>query len=342
MSITQFTSSDIAIDLGTSSTRVFVKGRGIVVNEPSVVAYKAQSNGKIVAVGDVAEEIAGRSGNQLRLERPIRGGKVIDLETAQLMVQYFVNKALGSVRLKPRVLGTEPIGSTRMESAMLVRTLESVGVRKHAQVDQIIASGLGAGLSIYEPQGNFVVDIGAGKTEIALLSMGGVVLSSSKPIAGNQIDVAIGEYVVRQYGIQIVGRVAEQIKFDLIDVRQSASPDRTIIVRGRDVVTGMPTVADVSLAGICEAIHDVLSQIAEAIQSVLSRTPPELCQDVLRNGITLCGGTSRLPKIDEVFAEAFGIPVHVSSSGGDCAVLGAGYMTDHYDMFSGSAFPVKE
>ena len=337
MAITQFSPADIAIDLGTSSSRVYVRGKGIIVNEPSVVAMKAGNSRRGIAVGEDAEQIAGRSAESVRLVYPIKEGRITDLETAQLMADYFVNKALGSVRMKPRIIGLVPLGLTRLEGSMFTNVLNNIGARKQTTIEQVVAGGLGSGLSIYEPQGSFVVDIGAGKTEIALLSMGGIVVSHSKPVAGMEIDNAIAGYIQREYDMIITPRTAEQIKFDLIDIRPGENKDRKVIVRGRDIATGMPTTSDVSLEGVAGSILKVVNEIIEAIQWALGKTPPELCQDVLRNGIVLCGGTSQLPKLDRMISETVGIPVRVAPEAGDSVVLGAGYMADHFDVFSGTA-----
>ena len=337
MALGQFSPADIAIDMGTDRTRIYVRGKGIVVNEASIVAMDSGKNGRIVAIGDGAEEVAGRSDNRIRVLHPVQQGKITDLETAQLMIQYFVNKAIGSVRLKPRAIAVKPIGCTRMEESILRRTVETVGCRAMVIVDSITAAGLGAGLTVYEPQGSFIVDIGAGKTEIALTSMGGIVLSHSIPIGGNQIDREIVEHIRREYEMSIVERTAEQIKFDLTDVSSPDTSDRFIVVRGRDIATGMPTTAEIRIEGIRSAVCIVLDQILEAVKWVLSRVPPEMCVDVLKNGIMVCGGSSQLPKLSDMITNAFGVPSLIAREAGECAVLGAGYMADHFEVYSNAA-----
>ena len=196
---------------------------------------------------------------------------------------------------------------------------------------------LGAGLTVFEPQGSFIVDIGAGKTEIALASMGGIVLSHSIPVAGAQIDREIVEYIRREYEMSIVGRTAEQIKFDLTDISREDTSGRYIVVRGRDIATGMPTTAEIRIEGIRSAVCTVLDQILEAIKWVLSRVPPEMCVDVLKNGIIVCGGSSQFPKLDEMISAAFGVPAVIAREAGECAVLGAGYMADHFEVYNNPA-----
>ncbi len=329
----QFAPADLAVDLGSRYTRVYVKGKGIVINEASVVAVNQERGGRVVAVGDDAEEIAGRSDSRYRLLRPVAQGKITDLETTQLMIQYFINKAIGSVRLKPRAIALRPIGTSRMEESVLRRTVESIGCRQQVIVDSIIAAGQGAGLPVYEPQGSFIADIGAGKTEIALVSMGGIVLSHTVPTGGNRIDQEIAAHIRREYDMAIVERAAEQIKCDLIDVRPEENAERKIVVRGRDIATGMPTTSEVGLEGVCGAICRVLDEIMDAMKWALARIPPELCSDVLKGGITLCGGTSRLPKLQELITAAFGVPASAAREAGECAVLGAGYLADHFELY---------
>ena len=333
MPVLQLQSADIAVDMGTSTTRVYVKGRGIVINEPSVIALR-ESDNRIVVVGNDAEEMVGRSGGGLKLRHPLQEGRVADLEAAQLMVQYFANKALGNLRRKPRLVTAKPIGLGKIDEAMYTQTLESIGLRKQAQIEGVLAAGIGAGLPVHEPQGSVIVNIGAGKTEIALLSMDGVVLSHAVNVAGIRIDRAIAEEVRKEYDVQITARAAERIKMDMTDIRPDACVGRTAIVRGRDSATGMPTTAEVDLSVPAKAVSSVVSEILQSVKWVLERIPPELCQDVLRGGITLCGGTAALPKVSTVFEEEFGIPTHVARDPAECTVIGAGYMADHFDLLS--------
>ena len=336
MALNQFLTADIAVDMGTGYSRIYVKGKGIVVNEPSILAVRSD-NHKVVAIGEGAEEIAGRSSAAVHLEYPIRNGKIVDLELAQIMLQYFVNKALGMLHLKPRLITAKPIGTTKLEETMLMKTIESVGGRNQIFIDQIIAAGLGAGLPVYEPQGSFIIDMGAGKTQIALVSMGGMVVSYSDSLGGERIDREIAESIKRKHDIVITQKVAEQIKMDLIDIKPVEKDDRFIIVRGRDIATGMPTTADVSMGTICEAICSVVTELTEMIKRVLTRVPPELCIDIAKNGIYLCGGTSQLPKLDVIIKEDLGIPVHIAKEAGESVVLGLGYVADHYDVYSGNS-----
>ena len=333
MPVLQLQSSDIAVDMGTYSTRVYVRGRGIVINEPSVIALR-NSDSRIVAVGSDAEEMVGRSGGGLKLRHPVQEGRVTDLEAAQLMMQFFANKALGNLRRKPRLVAAKPIGLGKIDEAMYTQALDSIGVRKQAAVEGVLAAGLGAGLPVHEPQGSLIVNIGAGKTEIALLSLDGVVISHTANVAGIRIDRAIAEEIRREYDVQITARAAERIKFDMTDIRPDAAGTRVVVVRGRDSATGMPTTAEADLSAAARAISSVVSEILQNVKWVLERIPPELCADVLHNGITLCGGSALLPKLDVVFEDAFGIPAHIARDPAECTVIGAGYMADSFDLLT--------
>lgn len=331
MPVLQLQSSDIAVDMGTYSTRVYVRGRGIVINEPSAIALR-ESDNRIVVVGNDAEEMVGRSGGGLKLRHPLHEGRVSDLEAAQLMMQYFANKALGNLRRKPRLVVAKPIGLGKIDEAMYTQTLESIGVKKQAPIEGVLAAGIGAGLPVHEPQGSLVVNIGAGKTEIALLSMDGVVISHTANIAGIRIDRAIAEAIRREYDVQITARAAERIKFDMTDIRPDAVGSRSVVTRGRDSATGMPTTVEVELSVAAQAITSVVNEIMQSVKWVLERIPPELCADVLRSGMTLCGGSALLPKLDTVFEKEFGIPTHIARDPAECTVTGAGYMADNFDL----------
>lgn len=332
----QFVSPDIAVDIGTNNTRVYVRDRGIVVNESSVVIARGDGARNIVAVGDSAEEMIGRSAGDIRIIHPLRDGVIVDYEMAQIMIHYFISKAIGTRRfVRPRVVVTMPGEVSKVERRAVINAMEKIGARQIFVVEQAFAAALGTGLPVYEPQGSFVVDIGGGTTEVALVSMGGIVLSHSIRVAGNKIDAAISGFLKKQHAILVTDRVAEQIKFDLADVRTSAKVDHVAVVRGRDIATGMPLTVDVNMAKVSEAIHEPLHEILGAIKWVLGRVPPELCADILQNGIFLTGGSAALPGLDTLIATEFGVPVSVARDAGECTTLGAGYMADHFDMLGG-------
>lgn len=333
MALFQLVKPDIAVDIGTNNTRIYVKDKGIVVNEPSVVIVRGDNTKNIIAVGDSAEEMIGRSAGNIRIVHPLRDGVIVDYEMAQVMIHYFVSKAIGSRHfVNPRMVVTMPGSVSKVERRAVINALERIGARQIFVVEQAFAAALGTGLPVYEPQGSFVVDIGAGTTEVALVSMGGIVLSHSIRIAGNKIDDAISGYLKKQHAILVTDRVAERLKFDLADVRAGENMEHIAVVRGRDIATGMPLTVDVNMAKVSEAIREPLKEILAAIKWVLGRIPPEFAADILQNGIFLTGGSAALPNLDAMIASEFGVPVSVARDAGECTTLGAGYMADHFDM----------
>lgn len=337
MALFQFVSPDIAVDIGTNNTRIYVKDKGIVVNESSVVVVRSDDPKKIIAVGDSAEELVGRSAGNVRIVHLLRDGVIVDYEMAQIMIHYFVSKAIGTRRfVRPRVVVTMPGKVSKVERRAVINAMERIGARQIYVVEQAFAAALGTGLPVYEPQGSFVVDIGAGTTEVALVSMGGIVLTNSIRVAGNRIDEAVSGYLKKQHGILVTDRVAEQIKLDLADIRINEDLEHIAVVRGRDIATGMPLTVDVNMSKVSEAVREPIKEILGAIKWVLGRTPPELAADILQNGIFLTGGSAALPNLDSLIASEFGVPVSVARDAGECTTLGAGYMADHFDML-GSA-----
>lgn len=332
MAVFQLVSPDIAVDIGTNNTRVYVKDKGIVVNEPSVVIMRGESK-EIIAIGDSAEELIGRSPGNIRIVHPLRDGVIVDYEMAQIMIHYFVSKAIGTRHfMRPRVVVTMPSKVSKVEHSAVINAMEKIGARQIFVVEQAFAAALGTGLPVYEPQGSFIVDIGGGTTEVALVSMGGIVLSHSIRVAGNKIDEAISGFLKKQHGILVTERVAEQLKLDLADVFRTEGMEHVAVVRGRDIATGMPLTVDVDMVKVSEAISDTLREILGAIKWVLGRIPPELAADILQNGIFLTGGSAALPNLDSMIAAEFGVPVSVARDAGECTTLGAGYMADHFDM----------
>ena len=332
MALFQLVSQDIAVDIGTNNTRVYVKDKGIVVNEPSVVIMRGESK-EIIAIGDSAEELIGRSPGNIRIVHPLRDGVIVDYEVAQIMIHYFVSKAIGTRHfMRLRVVVTMPSKVSKVEHSAVINAMEKIGARQIFVVEQAFAAALGTGLPVYEPHGSFIVDIGGGTTEVALVSMGGTVLSHSIRVAGNKIDEAISGFLKKQHGILVTERVAEQLKLDLADVSRTEGMEHIAVVRGRDIATGMPLTVDVDMAKVSEAIGDTLKEILGAIKWVLGRIPPELAADILQNGIFLTGGSAALPSLDSMIAAEFGVPVSVARDAGECTTLGVGYMADHFDM----------
>jgi len=337
MALLPFSSPDIAVDIGTNNTRIYVKDKGIVVNEPSVVVVRSDNPRQIIAVGDSAEELIGRSPSNVRVVHPLRDGVIVDYEMAQTMIHYFVSKAIGTRHfMHPRVVVTMPGKVSKVERRAVINAMERIGAKQIFVVEQAFAAALGTGLPVYEPQGSFVVDIGGGTTEVALVSMGGIVLSHSIRIAGNKIDEAISGYLKKQHAILVTDHVAERLKLDLADVRANESVEHLAVVRGRDIATGMPLTVDVNMSKVSETIRETLQEILAAIKWVLGRIPPELAADILQNGIFLTGGSAALPNLDALIAAEFGVPVSVARDAGECTTLGAGYMADHFDMLGSS------
>lgn len=337
MALLKSISPDIAVDIGTNNTRVYVKDKGIVVNEPSVLIVRTDASQKVVAVGESAEEFIGRSASNVRIVHPLRDGVIVDYEMAQIMIHYFVSKAIGTRHFfRPRVVVTMPSKVSKVEHRAVINAMERIGAKQIFVVEQAFAAALGTGLPVYEPQGNFIVDIGGGTTEVAVVSMGGIVLSHSIRVAGNEIDEAISGYLKKEHAILVTDRVAEQLKLDLADVR-NVDMEHIAVVRGRDIATGMPMTVDVNMKKVTEAISDTIKEILAAIKWVLGRIPPELAADVLENGIFLTGGSAALPNLDTMIAGEFGVPVSVARDAGECTTLGAGYMADHFDMLGGAS-----
>lgn len=337
MALFQMGAPDIAVDIGTNNTRVYVKDKGIVVNEPSVVIVRNDDSKHIIAVGDSAEELIGRSAGNMRIVHPLRDGVIVDYEMAQVMIHYFVSKAIGTRHfVRPRMVVTMPGEVSKVERRAVINAMERIGARQIFIVEQAFAAALGTGLPVYEPMGSFIVDIGGGTTEVALVSMGGIVLSHSIRVAGNKIDDAISGYLKKQHGILVTDRVAERLKLDLADVRAEEELEHIAVVRGRDIATGMPLTVDVNMTKVSLAIRDTLKEILTAIKWVLGRIPPEFAVDILQNGIFLTGGSAALPHLDSMIASEFGVPVSVARDAGECTTLGAGYMADHFDMLGGA------
>lgn len=337
MALMKSISPDIAVDIGTNNTRVYVKDKGIVVNEPSVLVVRADASKKVVAVGDSAEEFIGRSAANVRIVRPLRDGVIVDYEMAQIMIHYFVSKAIGTRHFfRPRVVVTMPSKVSKVEHRAVINAMERIGAKQVFVVEQAFAAALGTGLPVYEPHGSFIVDIGGGTTEVALVSMGGIVFSHSIRVAGNKMDEAISGYLKKEHAILVTDRVAEQLKLDLADIRD-VDVDHVAVVRGRDIATGMPLTVDVNMRKVAEAISDTIKEILDAIKWVLGRIPPELAADILQNGIFLTGGSAALPNLDTMIASEFGVPVSVARDAGECTTLGAGYMADHFDMLGNAS-----
>lgn len=324
-------SSDLAIDLGTANTLIYANGEGIVVNEPSVVALH-QSTGKIEAVGTEAKEMLGRTPNGLVAIRPLRDGVVADFKMAEQMLSHFICKAHKRKRfVHPRIVIGVPSGITQVERHAFLDAAQRAKVSEVYLVEQTMVAAAGAGLAIDEPCGNMVVDIGGGTCDIGLLSLSGVVYSSSLRVAGNTMDDAIMLYVKRQYDLLIGERTAERIKVE-VGAAEPLQQARTITVKGRSLVSGMPKTVTLTDSEICAALQDSVTSIVHAIRTALDRTPPELSADLSERGIVLTGGVSLLRNLDNKIRTATGLPVSIADDPFSSVVRGAGRMLSDFGL----------
>ena len=326
-------SSDLAIDLGTANTLVYVAGKGIVVNEPSIVAVNRKTR-EVLGYGAEAREMLGRTPSNILAVRPLRDGVIADFELAEQMLAYFIHKAHKRRKLiHPRIAIGIPSDTTEVEKrAVLDSTYRAKASEVHL-VEQAMVAAMGAGLPVTEPGGNMVVDIGGGTTDIAVISLSGIVYSRSLRMAGNQMDEAISEHIRRKHGLLIGERTAEKIKMEIGSAYQSGEP-RTMSVKGRDMVYGLPRTVDVQDDEIREALADCVNTIVSAVRAALERTPPELSGDISERGIILTGGGSLLRSLDERIRFETGMPVLVANEPLASVVLGTGKMLEDFKLLS--------
>ena len=328
---------DLAIDLGTANTLVYVKGKGIVINEPSVVAvHKHPRTGKdeVLAVGEEAKQMLGRTPGSIQAIRPMKDGVIADFEITEAMLRYFILKAHNRKTLvKPRIVICVPFGITEVEKRAVRESAQSAGAREVHLVEEPMAAAIGSGLPISEPSGNMVVDIGGGTTEVAVISLAGIVFSQSVRIAGDKMDEAIVQYIKRKYNLLIGERTAELIKLQIGVAHPSAEPV-TMEVKGRDLVAGIPKTLEISSEEIMEALSETINAIVDTVRQALERTPPELASDIVDKGIVLAGGGSLLSHMDVLLREETGLPVMLAEDPLCCVCLGAGKVLDEYDLLS--------
>lgn len=339
-----FFSPEIGIDLGTNNVLFYVADKGIVLREPSLVIVSSGRRRDVQAIGEEARQLLGRMPQGFRAIWPIYEGVIADFDLAASMIRYFIRRALGVNFLgKPRTVLTIPAGVTEMERRAHEEALLRAGGKLSYIVDGAIASALGCGLPVYEPQGSMIVDIGGGTTEIAVVSMGTTVVGKSLRVGGNAMDAAIAAYVKKEKNLFIGDRTAEDIKIDLGGATPSSETQRAMM-RGRDVVTGLPRTASLDTDEVYEVLQEPLREIMAAILWVLERTPPELGADVMRSGIFLTGGMSQLTGMDQYIAAETGIPAQVARNPLDCAALGAGYLASNLELLGriGKNHPLTE
>ncbi|OXM86387.1 rod shape-determining protein [Paenibacillus rigui] len=330
-------SKDIGIDLGTANVLIHVKGRGVVLDEPSVVAIESDTK-RVLAVGEEAFRMVGRTPGNIVAIRPLKDGVIADFEITEIMLKYFINKVGGKQWYShPRILICAPTNITSVEQKAIREAAERSGAREVFLEEEPKAAAIGAGMDIYQPSGNMVVDIGGGTTDVAVLSMGDIVTSSSIKIAGDKFDSSIMKYIKSKYKLLIGERTSEDIKLKIGTV----SPDgrrETMDIRGRDMVSGLPLTITINSQEIQEALWDPVSSIVAAAKSVLERTPPELSADIIDRGVILTGGGALLHGIDQLLADELKVPVLIAEDPMHCVVKGTGIMLDNLDKVSKRKF----
>ena len=324
-------SNDLSIDLGMANTLVYQKGKGIVMDEPSVVAVHKDTN-RVLAVGKEAKNMLGRTPGSIVAIRPMRDGVIANFEITEAMLRYFIQKVHNRKTLvRPRIVISVPSGITQVEKRAVRDSAQSAGAREVYLVEEPMAAAIGAGMPIQEPSGNMIVDIGGGTTEVAVISLSGIVFAKSIRIAGDEMDEAIVNYVKRKYNLLIGERTAEQIKIEIgsafpLETRQS------IDVKGRDLVAGIPRTQSISDSEIREAMLEPVNAIIDTIKIALERTPPELAADIVDKGIVLAGGGALLRGLDALIREETGLPITIAEDPLTCVVIGTGKVLDELDL----------
>ncbi|KGE20385.1 rod shape-determining protein [Paenibacillus wynnii] len=323
-------SKDIGIDLGTANVLIHVKGRGVVLDEPSVVTLECDTK-RVLAVGEQARRMVGRTPGNIVTIRPLRDGVIADFEITEMMLKYFIDRVGGRTWYsRPRILICAPTNITSVEQKSIREAAERSGAKEVFMEEEPKAAAIGAGMDIYQPSGNMVVDIGGGTTDVAVLSMGDVVTASSIKVAGDKFDEAILKYIKQKYKLLIGERTAEDVKLSIGTVHPSGMKGE-MDIRGRDMVSGLPRTLTISSSEVKEALWDPVSSIVAAAKSVLERTPPELSADIIDRGVILTGGGALLNGLDELLAHELRVPVWVAEDPMHCVVKGTGIMLDHLD-----------
>lgn len=318
---------DVAIDLGTANTLIYVKGKGIVIREPSVVAIDRYS-GKIVAVGSEANHMIGRTPDNIMVIRPMKDGVIADFDITQAMIKHFIRKANVVGIMKPRVVVCIPSGITEVERRAVEEAVMQAGAKEVALIEEPMAAAIGAGLPVNRATGSMVMDIGGGTTEVAVISMGGIVSSRSIRIAGDAFDTAIINYLKKNVEINVGDKMAEEIKFAIGSAYED-DDDEVFEVRGRDVRTGLPKTVQIRESQIREAMNENIREILEAVKLTLEHTPPELAADVMERGIMLTGGGALIKGLDRLLTTVTKIPAHVAEYPLDCVAVGTGKALDN-------------
>ncbi|MGL4848369.1 MAG: rod shape-determining protein [Clostridium sp.] len=328
------TSKDMGIDLGTANTLVFVKGKGVVLREPSVVAINNTTR-KPLAVGTEAKMMIGRTPGNIVAIRPLRDGVIADFDIAHTMIKSLIEKGASKSAFKaPRIIVCYPSGVTEVEKRAIEEATKLAGAREVVLMEEPMAAAIGAGLPVSEPTGSMIVDIGGGTTEVAIISLGGIVTSKSLRVAGDELDQSIIGYVKKEFNLMIGERTSEQIKMEIGSAYDVDGENRIMEIKGRDMITGLPKIVEISESQIREALKEPVYAIIESIKTTLEKTPPELAADIMEKGIMLAGGGAMLKGLDELITKETNMPVHIAESPLDCVVLGAGKALEDFDKIS--------
>jgi len=332
-----FGSRDLGIDLGTANTLVFIKGKGIVVREPSVVAIETDTK-QIRAVGNDAKNMIGRTPGNIVAMRPMKDGVIADYETTATMMKYYIKQASkkGAFARKPYVMICVPSGITAVEERAVIDATRQAGARDAYTIEEPFAAAIGANLPVWEPTGSMVVDIGGGTTEVAIISLGGIVTSQSIRVAGDEMDESIISYIRKTYNLLIGDRTAETIKMEIGSAGDSKGIE-PMEIRGRDLLTGLPKTIEITAEEIAQALHDTVFAIVDAVKTTLEQTPPELAADIMDRGIVLTGGGALLRNLDKVISQETSMPVLIAENPLDCVANGTGDALEHIHLFKNRA-----
>lgn len=328
-----FGKKGIGIDLGTANTNVYVEGKGIVLGEPSVVAID-KTNDEVVAVGEDAQKMIGRTPGSIVAIRPMKDGVIADFDITASMIEYFIEKAVGKRASKPRVVICVPGGGTEVEKRAIIDAAKMAGAKEAYLIEEPFAAAIGAGLPVNEPTGSMVIDIGGGTTDVATISLGGIVSSRTIKMAGDQMDHSIIQFIRSRYNLLIGERTAEAIKMELGSASIEAAKDMdSMEIRGRDLLTGLPKTITIQAVDVAEAIKEVVDAILVAVKGTLEDTSPEISADVIDRGIVLTGGGAMLKHLSDVIAKETDVPVFVASSPLECVAIGTGEALNHMDLY---------
>ena len=323
---------DMGIDLGTANTLVYIKGQGIVVREPSVVAIRDDSK-DVLAVGEEAKRMIGRTPGNIVAIRPMKDGVIADFDITQSMLSYFIQKAAAKKGVvSPRIAICVPFGVTEVEKRAIEEAARNAGAKDAFLIEEPMAAAIGAGLRIEEPEGNMVVEIGVGTSEIAIISLGGIVTAKSIRLGGDELDEAIVNYVKKEYSLMIGERTAEDVKIKIGSAYKEGD-EIEMEIRGRDLISGLPKTMQISSSEVRDALRDPVNSIVDGIKSTLEKTPPELASDIMENGIMLTGGGALLKGLDKLVKEETGMPVKIAENPLDCVAIGTGKSVEDQEIF---------